>query len=212
MPDSANPRSISLAAWIAMAVGLALSGAGVALLVARLAFPSATTSHVDITPSPNVVLAVRALARLETVDFHMERVVELTDQQSHLFGLVQSQDAILLVAVGDVVAGVDLAKLTQADVDADAVGRSVRVRAPGPEIFSATLDNERTHVVIRATDRLATRREDLEGMARREAESRLKGAATEAGILARAAENGERAIESLLRSMGYQQIQITWKS
>jgi delta 1-pyrroline-5-carboxylate dehydrogenase len=107
---------------------------------------------------------------------------------------------------------VDLAKLAPEDIDADWVSRSVRLRAPAPEIFSATLDNERTHVVTRATDTLATRREDLEGMARREAESRLRSAATEAGILTRAADNGERAVESLLRSLGYQQVQVTWKS
>lgn len=202
---------MSLGARVALAVGLVLSGASVALLATRFTLPSPSTSRVDVTPSPNVVLAMRTLARLETVDFHMERVVELTDQQSHLFGLVQSQDAILLVAVGDVVSGVDLAKLAQDDVDADWVARSVRVRAPAPEIFSATLDNERTHVVTRSTDRLATRREDLEGMARREAESRLKSAATEAGILARAADDGERAIESLLRSLGYREVRITWK-
>ena len=199
-------------ARVALAVGLVVSGAGVALLVGRFALPSPAASRVQVTPSPNVVLAMRTLARLQTVNFHMERVVELTDQQSHLFGLVHSQDAILLVAVGDVVAGVDLAKLGQADVDTDWATRSVRVRAPAPEIFSATLDNERTHVVTRATDRLATRREDLEGMARREAESRLRSAADEAGILARAADSGERAFESLLRSMGYEHVQITWRS
>jgi hypothetical protein len=31
----------------------------------------------------------------------MEKVIELTDEQSRLFGLVQARDQILLVAVGD---------------------------------------------------------------------------------------------------------------
>jgi hypothetical protein len=216
MPDAATPsppRSFSVAGWVALVMGLALvsGGAVVALLLARFAFPSSATSHVDVTPSPNVVLAVRALARLETVQFHMERVVELTDQQTHLFGVFESRDAILLVAVGDVVAGVDLAKLSPEDVESDGAKRSIRVRIPAPEIFSATLDNARTHVVLRSTDTLATRREDIEGMARREAEARLERAATVAGILTRATENAERGIESLLRSMGYREVEVASK-
>ncbi|MBM4434817.1 MAG: hypothetical protein FJ028_06925 [Chloroflexi bacterium] len=66
------------------------------LLFARQAFEGGTA----LRPSPSVVLAVRDLARLESVEYHVERVIDLRDRQSLLFGLVRTRDAILFVAVG----------------------------------------------------------------------------------------------------------------
>jgi len=43
-------------------------------------------------------VAVRDLARLESVAYHVERVIDVRDKQSLLFGLLKTEDAILLVA------------------------------------------------------------------------------------------------------------------
>ena len=82
--------------------------------------------------APAVVLAVRDMARLEATSFHIEKVVEASDAQSRLWGFVEAKDTLLLVAVGDVVAGVDLSKLRDEDVTVDPAGRSVRMRLPAP--------------------------------------------------------------------------------
>ncbi len=63
------------------------------------------TKSGDMRSSPSVVIAVKDLARLETVEYSIERVIDLRDRQSLLFGLVKTQDAILFVAVGQVSAG-----------------------------------------------------------------------------------------------------------
>jgi hypothetical protein len=168
--------------------------------------PPESSSVVTVQPSPNVILAVRELARLETTDYHVERVIELADEQVHLFGLVRAKDALLLVAAGDVVAGVDLRKIGDADLVVDWPRRQVRVRLPAPEIFSVAIDNARTHVVTRTTDTLATRKEELEGHARSEAESSMRQAALEAGVLPRAKVAAERAIAELLRGLGFEKV------
>jgi hypothetical protein len=165
--------------------------------------PSASSSVITVSPSPNVILAVRELARLETMDYHVERVIELADEQERLFGLVHAKDALLLVAAGDVVAGVDLTKLSDADFTVDWPSRRAHVRLPEPEIFAVTIDNARTHVVTRSTDTLATRREELEGHARREAETTMRQAALEAGVLPRAKTAAARAVAELLRGLGF---------
>ncbi len=168
--------------------------------------PPASSSAITVRPSPNVILSVRELARLETVDYHVERVIELADEQEHLFGLVHAKDAILLVAAGDVVAGVDLTKLADTDVVTDWPNRRARVRLPEPEIFSVTIDNARTHVVTRTTDTLAERKEALEGNARAEAESSMRKGALEAGVIDRARAAGERAVREVLRGLGFEEI------
>jgi hypothetical protein len=175
----------------------------------RVGAPPLSTHTIAVAPTPNVLLAVRDLRRLESTSYHMERVVELTDEQTRLWGLVTAKDAILLVAVGDVVAGVDLEKVSPGDVIVEWAKRSVTVRLPPAEIFSATLDNAKTHVYARRTDALAERNESLEGEARSNAEAMMKEAATDAGILDRAREEARKAIEALLRSLGFESVEIS---
>ncbi len=173
--------------------------------------PPEHTSHVEARPTPNVLLAVRELSRLEGSQFHMERVVELSDDQTRLFGLVKAKDAILLVAVGDVTAGVDLAKLDAKDVSVDASRKRAVLRLASPEVFSAAIDNAKTHVYSRTTDHLAARREDLEGLARTEAETGMRKAAVEGGILDKTRASVERTLRALLAPLGFDDVAIEWK-
>jgi len=200
---------------------LAMSFGGAALLIAALGavvgkalsipspplLPPLSSSVTSVRATPNVLVAVRNLARLETASFHMERVIDLTEKQSQFFGLVESEDAILLVAVADVSAGVDLQKLTAADVKIDAA-RRVTVRLPPAEIFHTEIDNEKTYVHTRRTGVLARRAENLETRARREAERALRAAAEEAGILRHSRENARRVITTLVRSLGYDSVDV----
>jgi Protein of unknown function (DUF4230) len=170
--------------------------------------PPLSSSVTIVRPTPNVLVAVQDLARLESASFHMERVIDLTDKQSHLFGLIQAEDAILLVAVAKVSAGIDLQKLTTADVVVDPVAKSAKITLPAPEVFHAELDNSKTYVHTRHTGALATRQENLETRARQEAERTLVEAALQAGLLARASENARRAVESVVHALGYEQIEV----
>ena len=170
--------------------------------------PPLSSSVTVVHPTPNVLLAVRDLARLESASFHMERVIDLSDKQSLLFGLVQSEDAILLVAVADVSAGVDLQQLKSDDIVVDAPEKRVTITLPAPEVFHAELDNSKTYVHTRRTGTLAVRKENLETRARQEAERSLIEAALQAGLLSRANENARRAVEGIARGLGYSEVEV----
>jgi hypothetical protein len=161
-------------------------------------------------PPPAIVMAIRDLARLDATSFHIEKVIEVSDPQSRLWGLVQAKDAILLVAVGDVVAGVDLGKLKDGDVAVDATTHAVTLHLPPADIASTTLDSRATHVYSRTTDVLASRNEQLEGEARLRAEDAMRRAAIDAGILDRAQASVERTLRALLRSLGYERVELDW--
>ena len=170
--------------------------------------PPLSSSVTIVHPTPNVLLAVKDLARLESASFHMERVIDLTDKQSMLFGLVQSEDAILLVAVADVSAGVDLQQLKSDDIVVDAPEKRVTITLPAPDVFHAELDNSKTYVHTRHTGALANRKENLETRARQEAERSLIEAALQAGLLNRASDNARRAVEGLARGLGYEHVEV----
>jgi hypothetical protein len=204
------------ASWLILLGGV-LSVAALIALVAHFALaalsgvPQASTTRTEVRPTPDVLLAVKSLARLETQSYHLERVVDLTDHETHVFGLLQVKDAILLVAVGDVVAGVDLEHVTASDVDTDWTQQRVELRLPPPSIFSSTLDEKATRVYSRTTDLLAARHEDLEDRARTEAVRSMEKAAIDQGILDHARTDAERALTALLRSVGFTDVRIAWK-
>jgi hypothetical protein len=220
-PSASPPRTPLLAkvvavvgaTWLILIGGVFAIAAAVAIVVhfATSAVPQPTTTRTELKPTPDVLLAVKSLARLETQSYHLERVIDLTDHETHLFGLVQSKDAILLVAVGDVVAGVDLEHITAGDVDTDWPGQRVTLRLPPPSVFSSALDEKATRVYSRSTDLLAARHEDLEERARGEAVRSMEKAAIAQGILDRARRDAERALTALLRSVGFVDVRIEWK-
>lgn len=197
--------------WVLVALSLVIAaGVGFFMGVRRstISLPPASSVSTVVKPLPNVLLAVRDLSRLESVAFHMERVIDLTEKQSRLFGLIQSEDAILLVAVADVTAGVDLGKLSEGDVEVDQLKKRAQIVLPPAEILHASLDNEHTYVHTRRTGLLARRQEALEARARAEAERALLDAAREAGILPRAEESARRSVERLVRSLGYREVDV----
>lgn len=179
-----------------------------AYCVGRLQAPR-QSSGPTITATPGVVLAIRDLARLEATSFHIEKVVEVSDQQSRLWGLVHPKDRVLLVAVGDVVAGVDLSKLGDRDVSLDAT-HVLHIRLPAAEVMSSALDERATRVYSRSTDVLAARDERLEGEARAQAEELMRKEAVDAGILERARASSENTLRALLRPLGYADVDIAW--
>jgi uncharacterized protein DUF4230 len=95
------------------------------------------------TTGPVVVEGIQDLNQLATV--HWTESVPITKESSGT-ELEQSffGERVLLIAVGEVEAGVNLA-----DIGEDAVqvnGNSVTIRLPEPEILSARLDEEETRV------------------------------------------------------------------
>ena len=55
-----------------------------------------------LRPTGTILMAIRDVARLETSELHLEKVIDLTDKQSRFFGLLNTSDAVLLIAAGDV--------------------------------------------------------------------------------------------------------------
>lgn len=180
---------------ISLAVGIAL-GVGA---VIGLQPKADKGSRIDLSGAA-VVVRIQELGRLETSSYTIEKIVEAgTDKgalRDFLFG-----DKLLLVAHGEVVAGVDLSKLGQADVRAD--GKNVRVTLPKPEILHVRIDNELTRVFDRKQGILARPDKDLESEARLAAEVAIKDAACGSGILGDAAENAMKQIRSLLTALGF---------
>ncbi len=130
--------------------------------VAQMMNPTPT-----IIPDPvTYIYEIRALARLETIQYSVEKVITAEQNQGtfdFLFG-----DRMLFVAHGTVIAGIDMEKLQPGDMAL--VGDVLHVRLPATEIFVATIDNDKSYVYTRETGILTKQAIDLETLARQSAE------------------------------------------
>jgi hypothetical protein len=153
-----------------------------------------------VIPDPiTIIHQVRNLARLETIQYSVEKVITAETRQGS-FGFLFG-DRLLFVAHGEVIAGVDLAKLEPDDLWIQ--NGVLYARIPPPELFVVRLDNEKSYVYDRNLGALARGDVDLETAARRVAEEEIGRAALEGDILDLAGQNAENFLYRLFLNLGY---------
>lgn len=166
--------------------------------VSKLLNPTPT-----IIPDPvTIIREVQSLARLETIQYSVEKVITAEINQG-VFGPLFG-DRLLFVARGYVIAGVDLSKIGTEDMRLE--NGVLFVALPDAEVFVATLNNDNSFVYDRTTGILRKSDQDLETNARQVAEGEILKAALEDGILAQAQQNAEVYMERLFNTLGYQQV------
>jgi hypothetical protein len=153
-----------------------------------------------IIPDPvTYINEVRALARLETIQYSVEKVI--TGETGggtfkSLFG-----DKILFVGHGTVIAGIDMEKLKPEDMHYE--NGVLTVKLPPAELFIVALDNEKSYVYQRDTGLLAKPDINLETLVRQSAEEEIRKAAIEDGILTQAQANAEAYLFKFFAALGY---------
>ena len=160
-----------------------------------------------VVPDPvTIIREVRGLSRLETAAYTVEKIITAESQQgpfAFLFG-----DRLIFVAHGQVIAGVDLARLEAADIAVDGEG-GVDIVLPEAEVFVAALDSEQSYVFHRDTGVIGMKA-DLETAARRAAEEEILEAALEDGILDMAQSNAESYVRHLILTLGFKEVRVSY--
>lgn len=153
-----------------------------------------------VLPDPiTIIRDVRSLARLETIQYTIEKVITAEMNQG-TFGMLFG-DKLIFVAHGQVIAGIDLSKLGADDMELK--NGVLYVRLPEPEIFVANLDNDKSYVYDRNTGIFTKGDINLESNARRVAEDEIEKAAIEDGVLKLARQNAENYLSRLFGDLGY---------
>ncbi len=156
--------------------------------------------------SASVVTQVKQLRQLVTVRYSIQRVVGLREPKIP-FG----EESVLLMVEGEVLAGVDLDRLTTHDIEY-ANDRTATITLPAARVFNSFLDEKQTKV----WDRQITwwtpwvpYDPDLEHKARLQAIDDVRKAALSMGILDQAQKNAQAAIREFLAAF---QVQAKFKT
>lgn len=153
------------------------------------------------------VKEVQKLNELSSVQWKQSVIVPRESGESPVIPEFLRGESVVLIATGEVRAGVDLDELRQGDVSVED-GR-VTMSLPDPEILSSALDEEETRVYDRDQGLLDLEPdEDLETEARREAVDRLEDSARDNGILEQAEENAETSLRAFVQSLGFEEVRF----
>ncbi|NQU12273.1 DUF4230 domain-containing protein [bacterium] len=170
--------------------------AALAAAVAYLSLVGPPSAGVRLAADPPaIVREIQQLQELVTVKHSIQKVVGLKEEKIP-FGSEQ----ILLMVRAEVLAGVDLAGLTDADV-AVAPDRTVNIRLPAPRVMHVYINDQETRI----WDRQKTWwtpwvpfNPELDQKARLLALESVQAAALDMGILRDAQANAERSIRRVL--------------
>lgn len=153
-----------------------------------------------VIPDPaTYITQVQALARLETIQYSIEKVITAEVGQG-TFGFLFG-DKLLFVAHGTVIAGIDMGKVQASDMQLQ--NGQLRVNLPASEVFVATLDNDKSYVYDRQTGALTRGDQNLETTARQAAEEEIRKAAVADGILDVAEKNADAYLSKFFAALGY---------
>jgi Protein of unknown function (DUF4230) len=154
---------------------------------------------------PTVVRQIQQLQRLETVSYTMDKIISGERSNAYLPNFLAG-DRLLLVVHGEVIGGINLARLQPGDVLVQ--GQKVSIHLPAAEVFSTRIDNARTRVYSRDTGLFSSADPNLESEVREEAERQLQQAALQDGILKTAADNARSTISGMLYGFGFHEVDI----
>ena len=186
---------------VALGVGLARFGETLPLVGPLLGEKPPRT-----TTGPVVVEGVRELDQLATVRW-TESVPVTRESGGDVWERVFDGEKVLLIATGNVEAGVDLGDIREDDVSVK--GDTVTIDLPEAEILSASLDEETTRVYDRDFSPLNVHPDDdLVEQARLRAVGKISASARENGILDTAESNAEESIRAFVTTLGFEKVKF----
>jgi len=124
-----------------------------------------------------------------------------------VLGVEIGSTKLLYVAVGQVRAGIDLAKLNQESIVVE--NERVCLLLPPPEILDSKIDVENSYVYdVRKSMMLAPDAFDLQSDAQRKALEEVTKAAIRCGILEMASEQAKTVLSALMSMMGFEEVEV----
>jgi hypothetical protein len=177
---------------------------GISKLFGWIPNPFQAPKTVIDTSRPTIIESIKGVSDLATVKYQMEKIVVGTSTGILPDWLVS--DKLVLIAYGEVVAGIDLSQITAEDITVQT--DTVKIKLPPPKIIYSKIDNGKTQVFQRDTTIFTRADPNLETAVRAEAERQMVDGAVENGILKQAQTNTESVLRSLLTGLGYKEIEF----
>ncbi|MFB7733999.1 DUF4230 domain-containing protein [Streptomyces sp. NPDC056112] len=214
-PERATRRMPGWAKAVsAVVVVLALLFAGVALAVLPGIKDLFGTETHDRS-GPALLKSIQDLSRYDAASGNFQVVVDLEKDSKYLPDAIRGTRT-LYVGAGTVDAYVDLGRLGDKDVTVDGDRTSATLRLPHARLGRPALDADHSYAVSKQRgllDRLGDLFSDnpnSEQAVQRLAVKHIADAAKDSGLTARAETNTTGMLEGLLKSLGFEEVHVTY--
>ena len=207
---------VRLVAGIMLALVLAVAVAGLTGLRLWPSFPNPfATRQVDRSP-PVLLKAIEDLAVYKAAKGNFQVVVDLEERTGPI-PLALKGERTLFVAGGSVDAEVDFSTIGEGAIKVSPDGQRVEITLPRARLTPARVDPAQSRVFSRERgllDRLGSVLSDNPTSERelyQLAQAKMRAAADQSDLRARAEQNTRAMLESMLRSLGYTDVTVTFR-
>ncbi|HEX3214610.1 MAG TPA: DUF4230 domain-containing protein [Actinomycetota bacterium] len=207
---------VRLVAAILLALVLFVAVSGLTGLRLWPAFPNPFATREVDRSQPVLLKAIEDLEVYKAASGNFQVVVDL-EESSRGIPLVIKGQRTLFVAGGSVDAEVDFSSLDKGAIKVSGDGKRADITLPRAQLTKARVDPEQSRVFARERgllDRLGSVLSDNPTSERelyQLAEDKMEAAAAASDLRGRAEQNTRAMLESMLRSLGYTQVSVTFR-
>ena len=207
---------VRLVAGILLALVLFVAVAGLSGLRLWPSFPNPFATRQVDRSQPVLLKAIEDLEVFKAASGNFQVVVDL-EESSRGIPLILKGQRTLFLAGGSVDAEVDFSTLDEGAIKVSGDGKRADITLPRARLTQARVDPEQSRVFSRERgllDRLGSVLSDNPTSERelyRLARDKMQAAAAESDLRARAEQNTRAMLESMLRSLGYTQVTVTFR-
>jgi hypothetical protein len=215
-PPPRRRLRVRLAAAVLLVVVLALAVSGLSGLRLWPSFPNPFAARQVDRSQPVLLKAIEDLEVYKAATGNFQVVVDLEEGSPGIPLLIKGQRT-LFVAGGSVDAEVDFSTLDEGAIKVSPDGQRVEITLPRARLSEARVDPEQSRVFSRERgllDRLGSVLSDNPTSERelyRLAQEKMAAAAAESDLVGRAEQNTRAMLESMLRSLGYRDVTVTFR-
>jgi uncharacterized protein DUF4230 len=215
-PPPRRRRRVRLAAAALLVVVLALAVSGLSGLRLWPSFPNPFAARQVDRSQPVLLKAIEDLEVYKAATGNFQVVVDL-EESSRGIPLVIKGQRTLFVAGGSVDAEVDFSTLDSGAIKVSPDGQRVEITLPRARLSEARVDPDQSRVFSRERgllDRLGSVLSDNPTSERelyRLAQDKMEDAAAASDLVGRAEQNTRAMLESMLRSLGYREVTVTFR-
>jgi hypothetical protein len=166
---------------------------------------------------PALLTSIQDLSRYVAAEGNFQIVIDLQNDRKYVPDFLVNQRT-LFVAAGTVEAYVDFATIGQGAITDSPDHKTVEIKLPAPALGKPNLDHDKSYVFAEQRGVINRLGEFFVGDTNREqqlyllAEQKMTDAAKDSKLSERAQKNTHDMLESLLKSLGYTRITITFAS
>jgi hypothetical protein len=207
---------VRLVAGILLVLVLVVAVAGLSGLRLWPSFPNPFATRQVDRSQPVLLKAIEDLAVYKAASGNFQVVVDLEESTRGIPLLIKGQRT-LFVAGGNVDAEVDFSNLKGEAIKVSPDGTRVDITLPHARLTTARVDPDQSRVFSRdrgLLDRLGSVLSDNPTSERelyRLAGAKMQAAADDSDLKARAEQNTRAMLQSMLRSLGYREVNVTFR-